>query len=315
MKVAPLLLGLVLAACASAPVARVHRSAAPSEAGLVAELRAMRTPFPDVIPWRHVGEDEELAEGDLWDFGYVACSHDVGWQGEPSGVAWFRRPAEVGMVRAPEHAAIVSDVLEELGVPSAYEMSQGTCLVVPGRLWSRAVRGLQADERVRGMIAFVDVAARPVVDHYESSATTEDELRDELQRIAASGRELPDCVVAWDVPGWGSEDCLPELYDDSSWWRQAGYQLGDFWIKPIHEPTGIGEVALFLRPKVVACVLTEKGLDWATRELHLHGIPSFWWLSNGVYLEVPGRREREALDILHDSANRPAIAGSIYPRK
>ena len=304
---------LLFAACAGPSPARVWQSHASTTVQLLDELRAMQGPFPDAIPWQATEDLYEDSDVTLWDFGYLACSYDTEWTGEAKGIAWFRRPAEVGRVEQSSDCAAISAVLRDLGVPCSYALSQGNCLVVPGRLWPRAVQGLQSNPVTSQAIAFVDAAARPAFDFYGACATSLDELQTELLECEQARGQLPDCVVAWDIPGWGGEH-MDELTDEGTWWYRAGYQWGWCSLKPIKQPTGIGSFALFLRPRSVACMTTH-GLSWALQELHLKAIPAHFWLSQGIYLDVPGRREREALRILHASPNRPANAGSLYPLK
>jgi len=151
---------------------------------------------------------------------------------------------------------------------------------------------------------------------YRSNATNVAQLQVELQEQVAIGRELPGCVVATSVPGWGSERHHVDIAAEGAWLRDVGYVWCCYEPQPLDESgAGCNTWALFLDPKVIACLTTGEEFAWAMRELHVAGVPACYRLSNGVYLEVPGRREREALDVLHDSTNRPANAGSIYPRK
>ena len=154
----------------------------------------------------------------------MACSYDTAWTGKATGVAWFRRPAEVGRVSRSRDCAVVSAVLRDLGVPCSYALSEDNCLVVPGRLWPRAVQGLQSNPVTSKAIAFVDAAARPAFDFYGASATSLDQLQAELLKHEQTCEQLPDCVVAWDIPGWGGQP-MDEAIDDGTWWSRAGCQV------------------------------------------------------------------------------------------
>jgi len=297
----------LLTGCESVGLSRVYHARANDAAGLARELLGMTDRLlPELIPWPHDAAGEERAMTEL---GNLLVGYDVRFEGKETALAWMLDPAEVGMLQPATEVLRVARVLRDAGIPCCYPLSQGTYLAVPGPSLRRAQAALRADAAAAQVVRFTDVERPEHV--YRATACSVPRLFDELVRYRNVHGRLPDAVVNNGLEGWMELEML-----DVPWRRELGYDLAQCAYRVEWGGRGeIGEAALMLRERTVACLLDGRVLPECVAALGRAGIPVYAWMSQTFYLSVPERRFEAARRVLLQLERQLDRSLGVYPSR
>ncbi len=134
-----------------------------------------------------------------------------------------------------------------------------------------------------------------------------------LQELRAQERaqgRLPDAVAGPQLEAWMEEGGGL----DAAWVDALGYEHAQCVYEVEWGGRGmVGEPALLLRPRTVACLPDGRALAHAIDALNAAGVPVSPWLSQGFYLDVPARRWAAARDALQRVEERLGLDLGVYP--
>lgn len=300
-------LAVMLVGCGTAASSRVYHALANDVAGLARELLSRRDALlPEWIPWsRNEAGDLRAME----DLGYQLVGYDARWEGRETALVWMLDPAEVGMLRPDAEAPRVAAVLRRAGIPCSYPVSQGTYLAVPGPSLRRAQAALRADVAAARFVLFTDTERPEHV--YRATACSIPRLCDELERYRNVHGRLPDAVVGPGFDGWMEAEAF-----DVPWRTEMGYDLAQCAYRVEWGGRGeIGEPALMLRERTVACLIDGRVLPQCVAALGDAAIPVYAWMSQTFYLSVPERRYEQARRVLLDLERRLGVSLGVYPSR
>ncbi len=157
--------------------------------------------------------------------------------------------------------------------------------------------------------ADVAAARRPCHVH-GAAAPSAAALRVELAAVRSAVGRLPDAVVGAQLERWMEDGSL-----DEPWVEALGYGQAQCVYEIDRGGHGIiGEPALMLRPRTLACLSHGDTLDPCVDALNRSGIPVEAWLSQCFYLDVPARRYDEARAVLLRVQERLGRDLGVYPR-
>lgn len=301
------LIASLLAACETAERERSYRARATDAAGLAEELLgAPDVLLPELIPWPCEAAGDARAMEDL---GYRRVRLGARWPGRETASAWMLDAAEVGVLRSDADASPVAAALRRASVPWSLPRGQGAAVIVPGPSLRRAQAALRADAAAAPLVLF-SRAERPA--HvYRAAARSLPRLRDELERYRTVHGRLPDAVVGACFPGWMEAEMF-----DVRWRAEMGYDLAQCAYRIEWGGRGeIGEAALMLRERTVACLMDGRVLPECVAALGGAAIPVYVWMSQTFYLSVPERRYEQARRVLRDLERRLGASLGVYPAR